>query len=197
MVNGLSSHAMNIPTPDALSNSLVIEDKYPLAWQCLDEVPTSSQLVQISNRNRQILNVLLSLDEKNHDSEVEQNALTKEIKLLDDKLNLVLAMMGQLLARESNLPTVLPVCLGAKGLQYLLPAQDERLPENGHLYQLDLFLDGRFPQPISLISRVSVDINSEAGKLILVIFQDIGTEVEELLEKFIFRHHRRAIAQSR
>jgi hypothetical protein len=188
---------MNSPISEALSNGLIIEDKYPLTWRRLDEAPTSSELTRLFSHNCQILNVLLSLDEKDHAFEAEQDALTREIKLLDDKLNLVLNMLGQLLARESNLPTALPVCLGPKGLQYLLPAERTAPPESGHLYQLDVFLDSRFPQPVSLVCKMSLEGNSEAGNLLLAIFQDVGLGVEELLEKFIFRHHRRTIALSR
>jgi hypothetical protein len=188
---------MHTPLPALLSDGIVIEQAFPLRWRSLEAALSSSERGGLSSHNRQVLNVLTSMDGVGVESEGEVDTLSRELRCLDDKLNFVVSMLGTLLARDGELPAAVPTWLGARGLMCaVLDEMETPLPPKGDIFLLELFLEPRFPQPIKLPVGLEPVGQTSSGLLILAVFRDLGTEVTELLEKCIFRQHRRAIALS-
>lgn len=189
---------MDTSLPALLSDGIIIEQAFPLRWRSLDIASFDSEQITLSRHNGQILRVLASIEEGGPEPDSETDTLSRELRCLDDKLDLVLSMLGTLLVRDSALPAATPTWLGAKGLMFVVTAEAEALlpPENA-VSLLELFLEPRFPQPLRLPVRLEPAGQGSSGCQMLAVFRDVGTEVTELLEKFIFRQHRRAIALSR
>jgi hypothetical protein len=114
-----------------------------------------------------------------------------EIRRLEFKLDLVLAMVGQMLARQLELPPPVPVRLSAERLEWL--AADGPVP--GEEIEVELYLLPEYPRPLYL--RGVVESSEEKTGWIRLRFAGLSEPVRDWLERTIFRYHRRQIALSR
>jgi hypothetical protein len=101
--------------------------------------------------------------------------------------------VGQLLSTSLSLPQPVLVHLSADGVQWL---DSKTPPDNAHV-KIELFLKPKFPRAVRLPGLVKSITKVEGAYRMEVIFQNMAEPVEDLLEKIIFRHHRRSIALSR
>jgi hypothetical protein len=101
-------------------------------------------------------------------------------------------MMGELLHQQAKIPETAAATVSAHTLS-LAGLTTAALPAEDDLLRVRLFLDTRYPQALVLYGRVLTV--AEAG--FSLGFCELGNLVQEQLDKFIFRQHRRAIASSR
>lgn len=161
----------------------------PLGWsQMMGEEGSSSVTLSQENINR--LQVILGLDDySSRDLHDEETGLAAEIQRLDFKINIILGLVAQLVTVRSELPAPVHVTLSANLLVF---EPFENRPPEGAMLALELFLDKRYPFPLVLRGRVesapqSLEIN--------VMLEPFSAAFQELLEKYIFRCHRRHIAR--
>jgi hypothetical protein len=177
---------MNHQTPDSLGTGLVLEDRLPLHWR-LSEAPGGAPPPPLSNE--ETLRVILSFDEHHVEASDENPEFAHEIQRLETKINLILELVSQVLARQLHLPEALPVRLSAHEIEW----QTATAPATGSSVLLEIYVCTRYPRPLLLPATVQ----GFAGGRVRAVFDDLGESVQELLEKLIFRHHRRQIAATR
>lgn len=183
---------MTINDNDPLSEGLMYEDQLPLGWMPLQEPVSDSQLIRTAEQNEHLLQGMITLQEHHSDTTEEDSENTNEIKRIELKLDLLLEIVSQLKKPCEEDPDTKPLRLGAKGIAW--KSTGSPLPEAGQHLWVTLRLDPRLPRPLKLQGEVvAVDKGGEADR-VLVKFQDLGQKVTELLEKIIFRHHRRQVA---
>ena len=190
MVDVMSDNDQN-----PIDRGLVYECRVPLRWCAQAAELTEGDARQVDDDNDKVLRYLSLLDDSHVESAEEERGLaTSELKRIEFKVNLLLDLVGQLLARHADMPPKLLVRVGARSLQWLTTTP----PTNGENGRLELFLNPKFPTPLVLHGRV-VALNSadDAGCFVSFVYEGISPPVEALLEKLIFRQHRRSIAQSR
>lgn len=177
---------MNDPTTDAFGSGLVLAEPLPLRWHVCESSCAAPHL-QLSNE--EILRVILSLDEHHVEANDENPEMALELQRLESKINLVLELVSQVLVRQLQLPDAIPVRLAAHELEW----ETTTPPAIGSWLQLELFVCTRYPRPLVLSARVK---DVAAGR-VRAEFDGLGESVQDLLERLIFRHHRRSIAASR
>ena len=173
-------------TPDSLGSGLVLEDRLPLRWRVV-ETPGVVPSLQLSNE--ETLRVILSLDEHHVEASDENPEFAHEIQRLETKINLILELVSQVLARQLQLPEALPVRLSAHEIEW----ETATLPAMGSPVLIEIYVCPRYPRPLMLPATVQ----GFAGRQARAVFDDLGEPAQELLEKLIFRHHRRQIAATR
>ncbi len=112
------------------------------------------------------------------------------------QLNLLLDMVTQLVIRETDIPETAPITLGAAGIEWV----EQKPPKEGRLVELSLYLHHKYPRPFIVAGEVLsvTPVEGEGGKyLTRLVFKEMSEVLQAGLEKFIFRQHRRSIAQSR
>lgn len=142
-----------------------------------------------SEANEQRLRTIAMLNEYQVDS-------SEELQHLEFKMNLLLEIMGEVLASQLSLPPKNLVNLSAVGLSW----QDEKvvMPESDQEVVVDLYLHPQYPKPVSLPGRVKSLEEIEPGQFkCQIYFDEMPEGVSDLLEKLIFTHHRREVAHSR
>jgi len=174
------------PTLDSLGSGLVLEDRLPLRWRVF-ETPGAAQPLQFANE--ETLRVILSLDEHHVEASDENPEFAHEIQRLETKINLILELVSQILARQLQLPEALPVRLSAHEIEW----QTATAPAAGSAVLIEAYACPRYPRPLFLPATVK----ESGGGRVRAVFDDLGTPVQDLLEKLIFRHHRRLIAAAR
>jgi len=177
---------MHHETPDSFGTGLLLEDRLPLHWR-VAVTPDAAPQLQLSNE--ETLRVILSLDEHHVEASDENPEFAHEVQRLESKINLILELVSQLLARQLQLPEALPVRLSAHEIEW----ETATAPAVGSSVLIETYVCPSYPRPLFLPATV---IGSSGGR-VRAEFDDLGEPVQDLLEKLIFRHHRRLIAASR
>ena len=137
--------------------------------------------------------MVLGLDETSHDMSDESQELGHEIQRLDFKLNVILEMVGQLVSQNLVLPQIYAVTLGPSAML----VKSSEAPPLGQSVLLKIYLEQRFPFPLDILAQVASVDESADGYSTRFDYLDMDETCQDLLEKYIFRQHRRQIALMR
>ncbi|HTQ98560.1 MAG TPA: PilZ domain-containing protein [Candidatus Acidoferrum sp.] len=178
----------------AAGSGMVYEGSLPLLLEPVAALPPPSQLTLVNESNELLLTNVLMMDDK-HEQGGEYDELLQEIKRQDIKLRLVMDLLGMLLMQHNLLPQ--PSAVRFSGEQLSLP--DGRHPEivDGGFAKCSLYLDASVPKPLVLFAQANGQETVSGEEWRLFAFTGTGQAVQDLLEKFIFRQHRRTVAQQR
>jgi hypothetical protein len=73
--------------------------------------------------------------------------------------------------------------------------------ENKNLVLISIFLEPRFPQPLNVVGRINrfqgEQEQMDNARRVVLNFCSLNETVQTLLEKYIFRNHRRMVAQAK
>lgn len=177
-----------------LGDGLIFEDFLPMGWT-QGSLPSGLVLGRLNADNQQLLGAEASLDEvRVHEAlKDESPALLHELQRLEFKLNVLLRLTAELAKRSSDMPPPRPIRLWSGGMEWL----GTDAPAVGTTGILDLYINATLPQPLKLPSTViGSRMDGESSKSQLE-FTGLSDQVVDLIEKLIFRHHRRLVAGSR
>jgi len=174
------------------NQSLILRGSFPLTISSLSSIPEDYALNTINDSNLHVLQTDIILNEvhESDDNELESH----ELKKLDIKMTLLMEMIGDLLSKENIIPSTREIILTS---EYLACDIDLTLsPET--LLEIKLYLLPSIPKPITLIAKYirSSDVDNNTNLCRFEILS-MPQQVKDLLEKIIFRHHRRAIANQK
>lgn len=178
---------MTSQADDPFAGALTHTDRLPLAWQPLAQWPAEPELAEANRSAIALLGLLGSLDEPPPPVE-EMAELAAPLLRLNQKLDLALELLGQLLARDRVLPPPVPVSVSARGVSW----RPDPVPATGPGW-LTLHLLPHLPKALELPAL----LQSRPDGTAVAEFQGIEPALADALERFVFRRHRRAIAQAR
>jgi len=178
----------------ALGEGLIFEDFLPLVF-IPGSLARNQELAHINAENHQILATESSFDEvRVHEAlKDESPALVHELQRLEYKINILLRLTADLSMRHSALPKSQSVRLSAHALQWL----GEEAPAAGATGLLELYINPALPQALKVPTIIEGAEGQGAARVALLRFTGLSESVVELLEKLIFRRHRRLIAGTR
>ncbi len=146
----------------------------------------------IEQANQNCLKIVLGLDEGMNEAPDESAELSQGLQRMDFKINIILEMVGQLVSQNIQMPISTDIKLGPKAIQWLAPTNP---PELGQMIQIKTYLDARFPFPFLVFGSVTSITPVKGGDCIVMKTAQENSHSLELLEKYIFRCHRRQIAR--
>ena len=173
-------------------DKLAYEDLLPVRWvahpKMVDEV-TAQHLAERNVRVLQACDALeeYGLTEKKVDDESPHSA---DLMRLDFKLNLLLDVVGQLLAQSQTRVQPVPIRLNSLGASWLATEP----PPPGQHGILEVVIRDIVVQPLNLPAE---SVKPEKPGEARVRFTALGEVVADHMEKLVFRRHRRKIAGSR
>jgi hypothetical protein len=187
---------MNNATDSVLGDGLVYEAALPLRWRVPDHGGEEGSVQAIHQRSLGFLHTLLCLGEhRSEPAEEEAAHRGAELVRIDAKLNLLLDLVGRFLVHQQALPAPVPVSLGARGLEWT--ERDGPSSDSSELL-VELFLDAEIPRPLELLTRVRSRTTGPDGLVtVQAHFELLDEALEDALERYIFREHRRSIARQR
>lgn len=172
-----------------LYNELAYEDLLPLRWSSLaDNQIDSAFLAGCAERNLKLLQAIAALEEHGQPEKADEHApYHADIVRLDMKINLLLDLVGQLLAANQPRPEKTSVRFNAHGAVWRC---SEPVPAVGSSGVLEIYLRESIIEPLRLVGQISAvgDGKAKAG------FLHPGDAVANLIEKLAFRRHRRQVA---
>lgn len=170
--------------PGLFEDCLSVDVRLPFAWQA-DALPDHSQQA----RSLRMLELAQSFEDLAGDV-ADDTALElpeKQLLRLEQKLDFTLEMIGSLLALQRPAPPAQAMRLSMKGL--CVGAE----VISGSRGVVRLNLHPTVPEPLAFAAEVI----SRGGDRASLRFLDMAEDVAALLERAIFRLHRRSIAASR
>lgn len=108
---------------------------------------------------------------------------------LEARMDLCLQLLGQILLRDGPLPQVCPLQLSGEGASW----QSQVPMQAGEFGTLALYLSPRIPQPLLLPARLITVQALTQGWQVEARFELGDVELQDWLDKTIFRRHRREI----
>jgi len=172
---------------------LSYEGQLALAWKEV-KPPGEMELSELKFANMDVLRTLLSLE--TYSSEISDELPevdTQQVARLEFKLNLLLELVGQLLAQQQLIPAVHPLTLTPATVCW----QDNVAPTQNSLLRIELYCSMHYPRPLILHGRAVELTHQNAGWLVAAEFEALGETVRDGLERFIFIQHRRAVSRIR
>lgn len=170
------------------ANGLVYSGSLPLGITLMSGAPHEHELLRANEGNELLLRSVSALEEK-IDTD-ENDALAQELRRQDMKLNLILDLLGTLLLQQQVIPEPRELQLSAAGARTTVSPT----PAPGQHCQLRLYIDPAVPKPLTFYGQCHASALDGATD---ITFTGLSQNVTDHLDKFIFRHHRRRIAQAR
>ncbi|GAP65255.1 hypothetical protein MBSD_n0544 [Mizugakiibacter sediminis] len=170
---------------------IAYEGALPLAWTPQAQAPAGAELARLFETDLTVLGVVAARDERHRAEAAEDGVPSPELAWIDAKLNLLLELVGALLARERTPPPPRALRLNSHGVAW----EDAAPPPSGAHGIVALHLDACPAVPLRLPGRVAPRAPHE--RRCVVLFHELPAPLREALERLVFRDHRRRIAEAR
>ena len=177
-----------------LGDGLIFEELLPLAFSP-GPLIEGLALARMNADNHQLLSAEASLDDvRVHEAlKDESPALVHELQRLEFKLNILLRLTAELAVRNSALPPPQRSRLSSRGLEWF----GDQAPTPGGTGVMSAYINPALPQPFKVPCTVMAERMVDGQRVAQLQFNGLSDTVVDLLEKLIFRHHRRLVAGSR
>jgi hypothetical protein len=147
-------------------------------------------IARLNERSLHVLRTLASLDEKKPENAGDNDdPMMQELQRMDSKLNVLLDIVDRLLMPATLLPAREAVSFNAIGI--VLP---ESLVPASETLCIRMHFDTCRALPLELPARFGRPLNDGLN---FVYFCELSELVEDGLERFVFCHHRRRVAEAR
>jgi len=179
---------------DRFLEGLIFEELMPVGF-APGPLAEGLELARFNADNHQLLGAESSLDEvRVHETlKDESAALVQELQRLEYKVNILLRLVAEISMRNSGVPAAQRVRLTSRAAEWF----GAEVPAVNSSGVLSLYVNPALPQPVK-IPCVIVGERSEAQMRVAQLrFHGMSDAVTELLDKLIFRHHRRLVAGAR
>jgi hypothetical protein len=156
----------------------------PLAWPL---APARS--LSLSERNGNALAAIAALEERRVEAAEDDNPLVQEMRRMDAKLTALVDIVNRLLTPADALPGRRLVRFNARGA--VIPTE---LVPPGEALLLSLRFDHCRSLPLELAAEPDRALND--GRT-FVAFTALNDAQGDAIERLVFRHHRRKVADAR
>jgi len=165
--------------------SILLERHLPLSWS----VPPQQTVAADSEHNQLVFTLLDKLEEPAVQHKSEREADT-EWGRVDAKLNVIMQLLGQLLQARQPLPPPVAIRFTSDTLAW----QVAQAPPPGSLIQVAIYPEAFLPLAVTFVAQVRT---TNAEHWMEVDMHGLSEEQLAIWSRWIFRQHRRLIAQSR
>jgi len=177
-----------------LFEELAYEDVLPVRWRAATAPISEAFRRSCAEGNLKILQAATALEEHSQPEKNKQDEHSQfhaDIVRLDMKVNMLLEMVGQLLAAQQPRPETMSIRFNKLGAVWTNKGTAPTANSNG---MLEVFLKECVAEPLRLLGRVASV--GQDGR-IKVQFEPMPQAVGDLIEKLAFRRHRRQVAGAR
>ena len=167
---------------------LEFNGRLPLVVEQIAQLPSSAELVMINNGNELLLKTVMLLEEK-VDAD-EDDEILQELKKQDMKINLLLDMLSTLLIQNNAIPPIHEITLTDSWIRI----KDGSTAKANGACCVKLYINTAIPRPLVLYGTCESDADDAQ---LQITFQGMSQSLINGLDRYIFRFHRRMVANSR
>ncbi len=171
----------------ATEKGLEFNGRLPLAVERVAQFPSAAELVQTNSGNEQLLKTVMLLEEKIDRDEDDE--ILQELKRQDMKINLLLDMVSTLLVQNNAIPPPRDITLTD---HWIILKDDANTPQGASCVKI--YINSAIPRPLVLYGTAERQPDTSD---LLVNFHGMSQSLIDSLDKYIFRFHRRMVANSK
>jgi hypothetical protein len=169
-----------------LYDELAYEEVLPVAWTPLAGAVEATVAASYTERNIRLLQALAAIEDHGIADKPDESA--SDLARLDFKMNLLLDLVGQLVVANRPRPAAAPIRFNSHGAIWHAASP---LPPAGLTGLAEIYLRDFLAEPLRLMGSIT---NVSAEGEVTARFVPVGELLADLLERLIFRHHRRQVA---
>lgn len=166
-----------------MPGNILLERSLPLNWT----VQAPKAVLPDTQHNQLVLSLLDTVEESATRS--PEHETSPEWLRVETKLNVIMLLLGQLLQARQPLPPAVDIRFTSDTLAW---KTDQPLPP-GSLLAVSVYPESSLPMPVEFLARI---VAFEAPWL-EVDMHGLSEEQQAMWSRWIFRQHRRQIAQAR
>lgn len=183
---------MNSEAQSPQLEGITYGDRLPLTWELLPGPPSEGERHRLNRANEELLQNLLLLDEATQDiEEKEEGGGQEHIKRLEAKLDLLLSLVSEMMTTNGAQPEQYALTLGTRGL--CVHTEKGIAQKEGALLRIRLYLNPQFPRPLDICGYLTA-VQADGFTVTYCPFEE---SLQSLMDKYVFRQHRRAVALAR
>ncbi len=171
---------------EKLDDAIRIESHLPLSWQALADPLSEGDLLLLNDNNLVLLNAIAFMEAEVHTEVDDHSGVSQELARIDAKIELLMALVSRLVDQRKLLPSRHLISLSSSSLQWSGQGIAAQPAERG---LFSVFLHPAVAVPVTL--PVEIVANGQAR------IRGLSSPVQNSLEKYLFRQHRRSIAGAR
>lgn len=181
-----------LDTPSRLphADAVRLEGRMPLDW--VDTITPASALADVMIDNTTLLRALLMLDDPHAGVDTEHGR-NDAIQQLERRIDLLLIMASTALRGMNTIPEERPCVLSARSLHW----GSEEAVGVGRRVWARIYLRHRIALPLMLPGQIVEESVENDLLWHRLQIEPLDEALQNDLERFIFRHHRRQIARQR
>lgn len=169
-----------------LADTICLEGVLPVAWAAMPAGFTDAEFSAMHEGNLMLLNAIAVIDQPQAGDGDESGLLHQDMFRIEAKLDLLTSLVTRLLDKYSLVPPLASVTLTARQFLWhgqVLPA------EPGTSGIIEIYVHPLVAAPLRLPARIE-----SAG---VAQLSELPLSLRNALEKFLFRQHRRRVAEHR
>jgi hypothetical protein len=166
-----------------VAGNILLERSLPLNWSV-----QPPQGANVDTEHNQLVLSLLDTVEDSASRNTEHESSPEWLRV-ETKLNVIMQLLGQLLQARQPLPPTVDIRFTSDTLSW----QVDTPPPPGSLLAVSVYPESSMPMPVQFLARV---VGSESSWL-EVDMHGLSEDQQAIWSRWIFRQHRRQIAQSR
>lgn len=179
------SKPMIVSDDEAMNDAICLDGRLPAVCRLVSEPWSEAELSVLNTGNLMLLEALLLMDSQRVAEPDETACCHQDLMRLEAKTDLLINMVSRLLSRQEGRPPLAQIVLSSQALVW----PDGLQYATGSFCEIDLYLSPLAAAPLTLTGRLE-----QPGRLQLA---GLGAALQGALEKYLFRQHRRAIADAR
>ena len=169
-----------------LYDELAYEEVLPVSWNPQAGSVDAAVAASFTERNVRLLQALAAIEDHGVSDKPDESAA--DLTRLDFKINLLLDLVGQLVVANRPRPAPSPIRFNAQGAVWHTAMP---LPLAGRPGIMEIHLRDFLAEPLRLMGTLTKV--TDTGE-VTARFGPVGEPLADLLERLIFRHHRRQVA---
>lgn len=171
----------------------VLCGEFPLRWVRVSPSQLEQERDLVHDSNETTLRNYYLLDERTQEPNDDRDESAPELVRIEQRLNLVIELLGQVLAYSLDLPASKSCILSRESIEW----SGHDIPATGDCVRLTLYLQAHYPKPLVLLGQVTQVVPSGDTSRVTVQLAQLGESIGDWLDRLIFRAHRRRIALTR
>ena len=173
---------------------VALHERLGLSWTP-GELDNTIELDHVNQETNRVLQAMAVFEEAPRDVASDANQPGHELQHLEAKTDVLLSLVGMLIADRQSEVTEHSMVLRAASVEWTGPAGEGL--ERGDTGYIQLYANPMLPLPLRLPARIVGTTERNGTRWLLTRFESLVPAVANGMEKLVFRRHRRQVALSR